>query len=41
MDVKANKICKTAKNSLDHIYTSLLKVRALSYPHAECSMMAN
>jgi len=27
MDVKANKIRKTVKNSLEHIYTSLLKVR--------------
>jgi len=41
MDIKANKISKTAENSLEHIYTSLLKICALSRPHTECPMMAN
>jgi len=41
MDIKANKICKTAENSFEHIYTSLLKFCALSHSHTVCPMMAN
>jgi len=33
MDVRANKISKTVEKSSEHIYTSLLKVCALSHPH--------